>query len=95
MECPYCHHELRYDGPYGRFAAHQDEKKMGEIYRCPNHEGFESEEDAMKYLESEGRTLESEGYSSWEEAACWSSTHSVSGSFYTDLNENLHDGYPC
>lgn len=36
MECPYCEEELNYDDYFGRIAAHQDGKVMGDIYRCPN-----------------------------------------------------------
>jgi hypothetical protein len=36
MECPYCGEELEYEDCFGRIAAHQDGKVVGDIYRCPN-----------------------------------------------------------
>ncbi len=30
-----------------------------------------------------------------EEGECESGTFNVAGSFYTDLNNNLNEGYPC
>ena len=34
--CPYCGHELLHWDTYGRLMAHQDGKKLGDIYRCDN-----------------------------------------------------------
>jgi hypothetical protein len=95
MNCTFCGSEMDYNGPYGRFAAHQDGKKIGDIYKCPNAEGFQSEDEALEYLQSSGQTLEENGWASWEEIVCWSSVHHVSGSFYTDEGGDLHEGYPC
>jgi hypothetical protein len=36
MECPYCDAELICEDYFGRIAAHQDGKIIGDIYRCPN-----------------------------------------------------------
>lgn len=36
MECPCCGDELEYDCCFGRLAAHQDGKVLGDIYWCPN-----------------------------------------------------------
>jgi predicted RNA-binding Zn-ribbon protein involved in translation (DUF1610 family) len=36
MECTYCGEELDLDDSFGRIAAHQDGKVMGDIWRCPN-----------------------------------------------------------
>lgn len=36
MECPYCGEELIWEDYFGRIAAHQDGKVLGDIYRCPN-----------------------------------------------------------
>lgn len=69
MICPICGSELIYEDYYGRLAAHQDGKKLGEIYRCPN--GAE------------------------QNGSCNSENFSVAGSFYTDNNGELHEGYPC
>jgi len=38
MECPICGAELLYHDKFGRLAAHQDGKALGEIYKCPNGE---------------------------------------------------------
>jgi hypothetical protein len=35
MNCPYCGEELVHDDVFGRLAAHQDGKVIGDIYRCP------------------------------------------------------------
>lgn len=36
MECPYCGEELDHEDYFGRLAAHQDGKALGDIYKCPN-----------------------------------------------------------
>lgn len=95
MECPFCNAELKYTDTWGFLAAHQSGEVMGNIFKCPNAEGFEDEQAANDYLFQEGETLENLGLSSWEELTCPSSMHFVSGSFYTDKQENLHEGYPC
>jgi len=106
MECSYCGAELICEDYYGytKHAEHYWEypqswiEKEGDIYRCPNHEGFQSKEDVLEYLGREDKLeeyLKDCGYSSWKEVVCESSTHHVSGSFYTDKNDNLHEGYPC
>jgi len=38
MECPYCAQQLTHDDCFGRFAAHQDGKTCGDIYKCNNEE---------------------------------------------------------
>ncbi len=99
--CPYCGAELEYDDTYGIGNQSAQEKygygwrKLGTIYRCPNHEGFETEEEAMEYLHTSNLTMEELGIESWEEIMCESSCHHVSGSFYDDENGNLREGYPC
>lgn len=95
MNCPFCNADLRNEGPWGFLAAHQSGEVIGHTYRCPNHEGFTDEESAEEYLRVSEQTLEGLGLSSWEELTCESSMHSVSGSFYTDKREELHNGYPC
>ena len=100
MECTYCESELTYEGPYGKGNLAAQEKygygweKHGDIYRCPNSDGFNSKEEADAYLKEIGETLNSLGLESWEELVCDSATHNVSGSFYTN-NDNLKEGYPC
>jgi predicted RNA-binding Zn-ribbon protein involved in translation (DUF1610 family) len=84
-ECPHCGAELRYDDTYFRGLGSAREK-LGDIYRCPNHEGFPDEESARAYEPDAAE---------WEEVVCESAVHHVSGSFYTDKAGNLHEGYPC
>lgn len=67
----------------------------GHIFRCPNHQGFDSEKEAMSYLDDIGETLTSLGVNSWEDVCCDSCCHRVSGSFCSDRQDNLHNGYPC
>ena len=50
MECPYCGAELYQEDTWFRGTVCTEMSKMGEIYRCPNHEGFPSEEEARTYL---------------------------------------------
>ncbi|MEK6832735.1 MAG: hypothetical protein AABY32_01695 [Nanoarchaeota archaeon] len=69
IDCPICGAELEYTDYYGRLFGHQDGKKLGEIYKCPN--GVE------------------------QNGSCDSELFSVAGSFYTDRQGNLHEGYPC
>lgn len=107
MECPYCNAELEYEDYYGYYqhAKHHYEhpqswiEKEGEIFRCSNHEGFKSLGDVLEYIDGNEDDLElylkDYGLTSWEDVVCESSTHHVSGSFYTDKSGELHDGYPC
>lgn len=93
MECTYCGAELVHEDSYGNrnYICHGDMNgKAGDIYKCPNHEGFESEEEAIAYAEK--NDIE---YEDWTEICCDSSMHHVSGSFYTDRQDNLCEGYPC
>jgi hypothetical protein len=96
MECTYCGFELNIVDYYGRILAHQDGKKLGDILKCPNHEGFDSKEDALIYM-NECNSLNNihDADFDWREIVCDSSCHHVSGSFYTDEQGNLHEGYPC
>jgi len=36
MICPYCGEELELEDYFGRLAAHQDGKVLGDIWKCPN-----------------------------------------------------------
>lgn len=92
MECPYCGCELEQIDIYGRLALHQDGKIIGEIYECPNKEGFEYEEEAIEYLESINETLESLGLESYEELQC---ENEHGNAFYHTMNDELYEGYPC
>lgn len=93
MECPHCGAELELEDSYGNreYICYGNEKgKSGDIYRCPNHEGFANKEEAIAYAEK--NNIE---YEEWEEIRCDSSMHNVSGSFYTNKQGDLHEGYPC
>ncbi len=105
MECTYCNTELSHKDTYGFLASHQSGEVLGQIYRCPNHDGFDTKEEAGQYLidsideimnmdDVEEYFKKSDG-ETWEDVGCESSCHSVSGSFYTDKQDNLYGGYPC
>lgn len=91
MECTYCEAELNQEDTWWLGIPGKGEYQ-GEILRCPNHEGFESEEEAREYDDG---TSEDGYIEDWEEIVCDSATHHVSGSFYTDKQGGLHEGYPC
>lgn len=95
MECPICGSELYYNGPWGYLASHQSGEVLGHTYTCENADGFDSEIAVNDYLERTDQTLEDLGVEEWFEVTCDSSMHHVSGSFYTDKQNNLHNGYPC
>ncbi len=94
MECPHCKAELKYDTyTYkGNLAAYEKGyegsgfKKTGEIWYCPNKEGFENLEDAENYKKEINSDLPV------EEIVCDSST--FNGYYWTDLQGNIHEGYP-
>lgn len=44
--CPYCDAGLTYDCEYGYLGSNQKYDIEGYIYKCPNSEGFNSEEEA-------------------------------------------------
>ncbi|CAH9014760.1 conserved hypothetical protein [Vibrio phage 501E54-1] len=95
-ECIYCGAELEHHDTWGIGAYWQRENKPeGEVYRCPNHEGFEDCESAVNwyigyYDEHPDQQLED-----WTQISCESITHHVSGMFYTDRSGDLKEGYPC
>jgi hypothetical protein len=88
MKCLHCGAELIYHDYYGYLCAHQSGEKLGNIYKCPNHEGFEDMDEAIQYAINNNII-----YVDWEEIACESNC--FNGFYYTDKNENLHEGYPC
>lgn len=92
MECTYCGSELVWEDSYGNkeYIIYGTSPKSGDIYRCTNHEGFDDELEATHYAHLNGVE-----YDDWEEICCDSSCHNVSGSFYTDNQDNLYEGYPC
>ena len=57
MECPNCGGELLDEGAWGYLASHQSGEVLGRTYRCPNHEGFETEELAKEFLKNTKRTM--------------------------------------
>lgn len=102
MECPYCGAEFEWEDSYGTkdYIIYGDERgKTGDIYRCPNHEGFKNLEEVLEYIDGNEDSLEEycndHGISTWDEVTCDSGCHHVSGCFYTDRQGNLHEGYPC
>lgn len=96
MECTYCNAELTHEDTYGKYLGNAEFGEIhGEIYRCPNHVGFDTEEEANEYLKLSDETLKSLECESWDEVVCSSSVHHASGSFYTDKDGNLYEGYPC
>ena len=102
MECPYCGAELEWEDSYGNaeYIIYSNIKgKFGDIYKCPNHQGFKTPEDVLEFIDGNDDDLEEycryHGIFGWDEVICDSSMHNVSGSFYTDKQGNLHEGYPC
>lgn len=97
MNCIYCEAELTLEDSWGNkeYIIYGTVSKSGDIYICPNHEGFETEKEALEYIDNMGESLESLEIDSWEDIVCDSSCHVVSGSFYTDRNNRLYEGYPC
>ena len=113
MECPYCGAELELEDSYGtkEYIIYGDEKyKSGDIYRCPNAEGFDKIEDAIQYIlnyygESNAdferskilrdKYFEEFGINDLTEVCCESNCSNVCGSFYTTKSDELIMGYPC
>jgi hypothetical protein len=97
MECPYCGAELVWQDYYGNivhanyyFGYPQSWiDKTGDIYKCPNSEGFETQEEAKTYQEFNPHIKEE----NWEEVCC--DSFAFNGYFYTDRYDNLYEGYPC
>lgn len=101
MECPYCGAELIWDDTYGTgrpeyysgtaaCGLHYPSTwhKLGDIYKCPNCDGFDNEDEAITYAKENNIR-----YDNWEDIVCESNC--FNGDFYTDEQENLHEGYPC
>lgn len=101
MECPYCGAELVWEDSYNSGfpeswsgtagnGLHYPStyKKLGDIFRCPNFEGFEDLEEAREYQKEYGQDD-----SALEDIICNSSI--FNGFFYTDLYGSLYEGYPC
>jgi len=65
-------------------------EKEGDIYKCPNCEGFEEKDQAIEYAKHNNIEYNED---EWEYIVCESRI--LNGYFYTDRNGNLHEGYPC
>ena len=102
MECPYCGAELICTDHYGTGRQEyyygtasnglyypSTYQKQGDIYKCPNSDGFEDLDEALSYV-YEHSDLEVDLL---EELCCESGC--FNGNFYTDSNDELHEGYPC
>lgn len=91
MECPYCGAELVWNDYYGKmqYAEHSWIEKTGDIYKCPNNEGFEDLDEAQKHKDKHPELSNI----NLEDICCNSSMYN--GYFYTDSNDNLLEGYPC
>ena len=94
MECPYCGKELVYHDWYGRKIPGEHYwilptwQKEGDIFKCPNYDGFEDKEEAIKYAEENNIQFEE-----WEEICCDSAF--FNGFFYEDRAGRVGEGYPC
>lgn len=66
-------------------------KVLGEIYKCPNYQGFDDAEDAKRYRDSDNCSNKTEMDD--QELTC--DSYMFNGNFYTDEQGNLHEGYPC
>ena len=95
MVCPICNGYLIDKGAWGYLASHQSGEVLGHTFICSNAEGFNTKAQAIEYLHSTDQSMDDLGVTEWEEITCDSSMHSVSGSFYTDKQGDLHSGYPC
>ncbi|PGT89906.1 hypothetical protein [Bacillus thuringiensis] len=95
MECPCCGAELEYHEYYYRgIAGTESFEKLGDIFKCPNFEGFEDQEEAKAYVESNNIEIgEEKDFETLEEVTCESATHG--GFFYEDPSGDLQEGYPC
>ncbi|KAB7635255.1 hypothetical protein [Bacillus sp. B3-WWTP-C-10-D-3] len=95
MDCPYCGAELEYHDYYYRgIYGTETYEKLGDIYKCPNFEGFEDGEDAKKYAEENELEIgEGKDFATIEEVCCQSADWN--GNFYTDAQDELYEGYPC
>jgi len=95
MECPCCGAELEYHDYYYRgIYGTETYEKLGDIYKCPNFEGFENEEDAKEYVEFNNLEIgEGKNFETIEEVCCQSAEWD--GNFYTNMQDELYEGYPC
>lgn len=90
MECPYCGSDLDCTDWY--MQGNDPNKKLGDIYQCSNGEGFEDLDLAKKFADEQDLVLGVD-YDSLEDVMCLNDFGN--NSYYTDLREDLHEGYPC
>jgi hypothetical protein len=84
MYCPYCNAELILHDYY--MSGYPNCTKLGDIYKCPNYEGFEFEIDREKYADHSNQELT-------PELCCGSAV--FNGFFHTNIYDNLKEGHPC
>ncbi|PHE64387.1 hypothetical protein COF68_05995 [Bacillus toyonensis] len=96
MQCTRCGGDLDYSsvwyrGVYGR----EDYQERGTIYKCPNWQGFNSEEERQVYMERYDIEVgEDKEFKTIEDVIC-SSHDDFNGDFHTDESGELNEGYPC
>ncbi|MGF2714283.1 hypothetical protein ACQUY5_18665 [Bacillus cereus] len=96
MECPYCGGSLDYNttwytGLYGR----EDYHERGIVYKCPNWQKFNDEEERQAYIEKNKIQVgKDQEFESVEEVIC-KSHNECNGDFYTDGSAELIQGNPC
>lgn len=94
MECPHCGKELVYDTYY--FRGNNTNEVLGHIFKCPNVEGFEEQEDAIAFVKENNLKIGDGPDCDFEDAESICCTSACfNGFFYTDSNDNLNEGYPC
>jgi len=105
MECPCCGaelvcHDYYFRGNYSAYEkGHRNSgfKKLGDIYKCTNSEGFETLEEVLEFLGINENEFEEycnqNGGISWDMVTCDSECHN--GNYYIDEQGDLHEGYPC
>jgi hypothetical protein len=97
MKCPYCESEMVHEDSFGTLDyinGRNRDGKRGDIFYCPNRNGFENEETLTVYLNTIGESIESIGVDSWEEIECLNERGN--GFYYCYVGEDiLREGYPC
>lgn len=100
MECPYCGAELECIDYYGIGNQHKDDfEKLGNVYKCPQIEGFEDIEDVEIFFQtyyqmSWDEYVASEDCDENAERDLVCPSQEFNGYFY-DRNGELFEGYPC
>lgn len=92
MTCPYCNHKLTYNSylykgnhsAYEKGYENSGFKVVGHSWKCENVDGFESLEETIQYMEENNLNM------SLEDVVCESAN--FNGHFWSDNNDNLHEG---